>query len=205
MSCLICTDLPLEILRRVNADLSDGVLSLRDIAAKYELNHAQLQRHDNVCRGETEDEIEVLRRNARSLQVLIESLQDMVASGAHLGSEEEEGDKMVIRSLLDAQREYRETVATITRLQSAGNLTSRLTNEIVGPMVSVATTIVIDEMKKLREELFKLTQSNESVHPKIKKSVDHTTERLAGRLKSDIADGLEDKVEAVVGKRSRNN
>jgi len=204
MSCLICTDLPLEILRRVNADLSDGVLSLRDIAAKYELDHAQLQRHDNVCRGTDEDEVGVLRRNARSLQVLIENLQGQIASGAHLGDGEEEGDKMLILSLLDAQREYRETVSTITRLQNAGNLVTRLTNEIVGPMLTAVTTITIDEMKKLREEMFILTKAYESTHPRIKKAVDHTTERLAGRFKSDVADGLESKVEAVVGKRSRN-
>ena len=206
MACLICTDMPLNDLRKINEELNQGVRNIRDIAAEFQLDHETLQRHDSVCNQQGEDEIKVLRRNARQLQVLIESFQTSVANGEHLQYDADDDSvvdgRTIVRNLLDAQREYRETASVVARLQNAGNLAERITADIVGPMVSTSAIIIIEEMNRLREELFGLTKAYESLHPRIKKAVDDSILRAGARLKTDMAHDLVSKIEAIVGNKS---
>lgn len=205
-SCKVCDELPPKQVRSINRHLRAGKKTIKQIAKHYHIETEDLQVHLN-CIGEVLDEDQELQRTQHQLTRLIEQFQHDVNAGRHLEFDPESGvdGRGVIRDLLSAMREHRETVLARKRLRSSDELYQDLRAIIVDPLINGITVILVNEAKRLREDLFDVTKhlQDDRLPARIKQAIDEMLTRAADRFVSDALQDIQQKVQAVATAKAK--
>lgn len=203
MSCSVCDTLPIKRVRVINRHLQEGKKSLLAIAKHYKVDPGELRNHMVGCLQNNVQDDEELARSQRQITAIITQLQEDIANGEHLRSDEDYDGGHLMRSYLSAMREHRETILARQKLRTPDEVYQDLRENVVDPLINAMIAICIDESRRLREEVFSLTQNSSAQHPKIKKSVDEMLERVADRMSTEAIHDIPSKVRAVVGKQKQ--
>jgi len=207
MPCRICAELPLKRVRSIDRHIGEGKRSLMAIADHYGVAIGDLRAHMVNCIQNqlAPNEDEELLQSQRQLQTLITQFQQDIAEGKHTEFDPESGfdGRGTISNLMTAIREHRETVLARGKIRTSEQIYQDLQETVVGPFISVVTTICIEEHRRLREEVFDITKRHEELHAKIKKAVDESLERIADRMSSEALYEMPDRVKAVVGAKKQ--
>jgi hypothetical protein len=208
VSCPVCNKLAVKDLRRLDAALKTGDLPLLGLAQQFGLEVAEIDLHRKSCvEDEVVDGFGHLANMVRRLSNLSETVEEQITnppvrmtagSGDDSGNpyDEDKPRGPAITDLVAILRETRETIVALRRLQSVDDAVVGLTRNVVGPLVASATTICVEELRRLREAMFPLVQHQ--YQPRVKESVDTALERIAARLKAESMHDLREKVEAVL-------
>lgn len=200
MACSVCTKLAVKDLRRLDAALKEGSLPLLGLAQQFGLEVVEVDQHRKFCceADEAVDGFGHLADMVRRLSNLSQSVEEQILNPpANLSADGEDGPRgPAITDYVAILRETRETIVALRRLQSVDDAVVGLTRNVVGPLVSSATTICVEELRRLREALFPLV--SHQYHPRVKESVDTALERIGARLKAESMHDLREKVEAVL-------
>jgi hypothetical protein len=198
-TCLICDTLPLKDLRLLDVAVQQGTETLATLAVQFKVDRDALAVHAKSCVDLTQvNGFNQLVEANRQLTTLISSLQEDIGGKQYITTDEEGNStaNALVRDFLAAQRELRENVTTMRRMQSTDDAVQGITRNIVGPMVSSCTAVCIEEMRRLRDSLFTLADQHQ--HIRIKESIDTTLERIAARIKTETMQDLREKVEATL-------
>lgn len=205
-SCKVCDELPPKQVRSINRHLRAGKKSAKQIARHYHVDVDDIQTHLS-CIGEVVDEEQELLRSQRQLTLLIEKFQQDVNAGRHTDFDPEAGvdGRGLIRDMLSAMRELRETIMARQRLRSPDELYKDLRESVVDPLISGLTVILVNEAKQLREELFDVTKhlSDDRLPARIKQAIDDMLTRTADRFVSDALQDMQQKVLAVTSSKNK--
>ena len=199
MPCPICDSVALRDLRLLDQAIQQGAETLVILAAQFKVDRDALAVHAKTC-------VDLAQANGfgqlaeanRQLTTLITSLQDDIGGKQYITTDEEGNStaNTLIRDFLAAQRELRENVTAMRRMQSTDDAVQGITRNIVGPMVSSCTAICIDEIRRLRDSLFTMVDQHQQV--RVKESIDMILERIGARIKTETMQDLREKVEATL-------
>ena len=205
VACDLCDSLPLEQVQLINSSIREGAKSLQQLAQEYHLSIDALRTHMVVCREETLDERHLFLEAQRMLSGFIAQFQKEIAEGKQYEFSQEDGidGRSVIQNLVTMVREQRETIMARNKLRSADEVYTELQTNVVGPLISTVTALMIAEGRRLREELFAITKAAPMTHPRIKAAIDDMLERSADRFVNEALIDIEEKVHAVAGTKKK--
>lgn len=203
MACDVCDNLPLEQVQKINNSIRGGKQSLQQLAEEYHVSVDALRTHIVNCNEEMLDEQQVLLGNQRMLSGFIAQFQQEIVDGKQYKFDQENGidGRSVVQHFVTMLREQRETIMARNKLRSSDEVYAALQANVVGPLISTVTAIMISEGHRLREELFSITKAVDETHPRIKKVMDEMLERAADRFKTEALADVEQKVQAAAGSR----
>jgi hypothetical protein len=195
-TCPVCLRLPVRDLRKLNEAIQDGSLPVAALAQQFGLLPTEVAAHAKTCVDPDQvDGFGHLADMVRRLSCLSKSIEQDILNGGAVG-EDGEPRGPAITDYVAILRETRETIVALRRLQSVDDAVVGLTRNVVGPLVSSATTICVEEMRRMRETLFPLVSTQH--HTRVKETVDTALERIGARLKAESMHDLREKVEAVL-------
>lgn len=198
-TCLVCDVLPLRELRQLDAQVIQGTETLATLAVQFKVDRDALAAHAKNCVDlAAVNGFEQLIEANRQLTTLITSLQEDIGGKQYITTDEEGNTtaNTLVRDFLAAQREMRENVMAMRRMQSTDDAVQGITRNIVGPMVASCTSVCIEELRRLREAMFLLTDQHQQV--RIKEAISETLERIGARIKTETMQDLREKVEATL-------
>lgn len=198
-ACQICDTLPLKDLRLLDIAVQQGTETLATLAVQFKVDRDALAVHAKSCVDLTAvNGFSQLVEANRQLNVLTKALQEDIGDKQYITADEEgnQSPNSLIPNFLAAQRELRENVMAMRRMQSTDDTVQGITRNIVGPMVSSCTAVCIEEMRRLRDSLFTLVDQHQ--HVRVKESIDMTLERIGARIKTETMQDLREKVEATL-------
>ena len=205
MACEVCDGLPLEQVHKINDAIRGGKQSLQQLAQEYHLSVDALRMHMVTCRDEMLDEQNLLLEAQRMLSGFITQFQQDIAEGKQYEFSQEDGvdGRSVIQNFVTMVREQRETIMARNKLRSTDEVYVDLKTNVISPLISTVTALMIAEVRRLREELFAITKAFPEVHPRITLAINEMLERAADRFDSEALTDIEEKVHAVAGSKKK--
>jgi DNA-binding MarR family transcriptional regulator len=204
MGCKICENLPPAAIKKLNKHVKAGKHSVAKIARHFKVLPEDVTAHLS-CLENANDETQELLRSQEALASLIQKLRAEIddESGDSYDALDEGGNDRgeMIRNYLAAMRESREITMALSRLRSGEEMYRDLRETVVDPLVRGLTKVLVDEGKRLRDELFDIAKHDQTQHPRIKQAIDEMLIRAADQFSSETLRDLYEKVQNVVSKR----
>jgi len=206
--CNVCDKLPLKRVKSIDKHLLAGKKSLMAIAEHYAVDIGDLRLHLSNCvkKDPVSQPSGELETNLQYLRTLITQFHQDIADGRHLRFNPEDGidGRSIVNQTATLMREFRQTVETLERIRSADAIYDDLRETVVDPLINGTVQILIEEGRRLRDELYDLTKATPEHHVRIKTSVDNALTRMAERMTSEAIHDIPEKVRAVAGQRNQN-
>lgn len=181
MSCKFCTKAPIRIVRDLDRNVSEGNLSIAEIATEHGLALKTVRIHMKKCLGGTPvTGYAMLQKNLRSLERLAKETKEEYdnidiydeGSGAAKG--------FTMKRLLDIRREQRESIMALDRIKPSDQLMDEILASSISPLISNSTEICTDELRRLRETLAAQMDGEDYVH--LNSAIKDTLTRIGDRL-----------------------
>lgn len=165
-------------LRRFEADVKKGKLSLHELAVKYKTRTSRIQKHMSKChKAEDTSGYQTLSELLEQVKTDLETARD----NALFGDEDSaKGATFFYTSLI---REARELVAAIEKLQPHEAIGKELKEIAVQPLVTEMARILIEEGMALTTELQTLLGS--SFDQGINRAIKDAWKRMSSRIRNE--------------------
>lgn len=181
MSCKFCTKAPIRIVRDLDRDVSEGKLSIAEIATEYGLALKTVRIHLKKCLGGTPiTGYALLQKNLRSLEKLAKETKEEYdnidiydeGSGAAKG--------FTMKRILDIRREQRESIMALDRIKPSDQLLDEILASSISPLIVNSTDICASELGRLRKTLAAQVDGEDYTH--IDSAIKDTLTRIGERL-----------------------
>ena len=198
MTCPLCESLPLKDLKKLDEAIAIGDFSIAELADVYTADADLIRIHMNRCLTLTMSGAEMLGALQSGLQQVAAKLKKEVDDDAYKYSDRDSNvdGRSIIPGYVAVLRELRETVLAIDKLKSTEAVTKGMSEKVLTPFINKATQFCIEEMARLREEIFKIVP--ESAHAKVDNLVKQCLTRIGERLLNETVRDLPQAVAAAL-------
>jgi hypothetical protein len=141
---------------------------------------------------------ETLKHLQRALHQIAVRLKKDIDSGAYKIVDEDQNTdgRGLINNYVAVLREIRSNVMAANNLQNTEAITEAINEKIVAPIIYKTTTICIEEVRRLREDLFKSFQ--DTAHKKIDSLTKTSLKRIGERLENESVKDINKSITAVL-------
>jgi hypothetical protein len=198
MSCPLCESLSLKDLKKLDEAIAIGDFSLAELAEVYGADPSLIRVHMERCLSATASGAEMLSALQSGLQQVAAKLKKEVDDEAYKYADRDTNvdGRGILPGYVAVLRELRETVLAINKIKSNEDTVRGINEKVVTPFINQSTRICVEEVSRLREEIFKVTP--ERAHGKLDNLIKDCLIRIGERLLNENVKGLPEAVSAAL-------